>query len=241
MNKNTISRLVITFLFLAFSTGQIFSAPITFQQGTGTFTQTVATSGDNSPAGSVDDPSSGGWAIGDFTGEFSTSAQIAVWETATNVNATQLVFQLSHLSAASQHNIGHFRLSVTSDLRTEFADGLGNGGDVIANWTELTNPIFSGTGGETFSVSNNRILVGGNNPTNTVYTVQYNGSFSNITGVRLEVLEDPSLATNGPGRAFNGNFVLTEFTLDATTTVPEPSTFLLLNLCLLVCYRLRRA
>src|SRR3712207_7146020 len=36
-----------------------------------------------------------------------------------------------------------------------------------------------------------------------------------ITGIRLEVLADPRLPQNGPGRAKDGNFVLTEFELKA--------------------------
>ena len=36
-----------------------------------------------------------------------------------------------------------------------------------------------------------------------------------ITGIRLEVMSDPSLPAKGPGRAPNGNFVLNEFKVEA--------------------------
>ncbi len=39
-----------------------------------------------------------------------------------------------------------------------------------------------------------------------------------ITGIRLEVLADPSLPTKGPGRAENGNFVLNEFRVTVQPT-----------------------
>jgi hypothetical protein len=47
------------------------------------------------------------------------------------------------------------------------------------------------------------------------YTVTTTAPLSGITGVRLEVLSDPRLPSNGPGRAPNGNFVLTKFGISA--------------------------
>ena len=43
------------------------------------------------------------------------------------------------------------------------------------------------------------------------YTLRSNITFSRITAVRVDVLTHPSLGSNGPGLADNGNFVLTEF------------------------------
>ena len=49
-------------------------------------------------------------------------------------------------------------------------------------------------------------------------------SLSPITGIRLEVLEDPSLPFNGPGRQpTNGNFVLTELMLHAEELRRRPA------------------
>jgi hypothetical protein len=142
--------------------------------------------------------------------------QTAGWETSSDSNASQLDFNLYQLWDLS-HNLGRFRLSYTTDDRSTFADGLNSGGDVTANWTVLTGATISSTGGETFTVlGDNSILVSGNNPKNTVYSVSFSGSFSCITGIRLEALSDDSLSYGGPGRQANGNFVLTEITLEAT-------------------------
>lgn len=59
------------------------------------------------------------------------------------------------------------------------------------------------------------ILVSGNNAGNETYTVTARTKLKGITAVRLEVLPDPSLPAQGPGRAANGNFVLSYFKVDA--------------------------
>lgn len=58
------------------------------------------------------------------------------------------------------------------------------------------------------------LLATGTNQVGDVYTVQAVVAPGElVTGVRLEVLPDKSLVKNGPGRADNGNFVLTTFRL----------------------------
>lgn len=55
-----------------------------------------------------------------------------------------------------------------------------------------------------------------------VYTVIAKTKFKEpITGLKLEVLSDPSLPAKGPGRADNGNFVLQEFKLSYTPTAKK--------------------
>ncbi|MFO0964814.1 MAG: DUF1553 domain-containing protein [Gemmataceae bacterium] len=55
------------------------------------------------------------------------------------------------------------------------------------------------------------ILATGKNPSPETYTIKTHTDLQGITGIRLEVLSDPSLPAKGPGRAGNGNFVLNEF------------------------------
>jgi hypothetical protein len=59
------------------------------------------------------------------------------------------------------------------------------------------------------------LLASGKNPSPETYTITAITPFAGITGIRLEVLSDPSLPSKGPGRAPNGNFVLNEFRVTA--------------------------
>ena len=59
------------------------------------------------------------------------------------------------------------------------------------------------------------VLATGKPPESDLYTVHaLTETDKPITAIRLEVLADPSLPANGPGRADNGNFVLNEFRLN---------------------------
>ncbi len=65
--------------------------------------------------------------------------------------------------------------------------------------------------GATLTVqSDGAILASGKNPATDTYTLTFEEVPANITAVRLEVLPHDSLPTKGPGRAGNGNFVLSE-------------------------------
>ncbi|PYV07713.1 MAG: hypothetical protein DMG07_27815, partial [Acidobacteria bacterium] len=54
------------------------------------------------------------------------------------------------------------------------------------------------------------ILAGGPNPDTESYTITADAPLPRITALRLEVLPDESLNSRGPGRAENGDFVLTD-------------------------------
>ncbi len=215
--------LAMVFSFANVSPANAATTTISLQQGTATFSQEdwccglnvdEAVDGVFSGVNGPGDPYNG-WAI--YNG--SSDPQTAVWETASDVDASQLDFTLYQTWGGV---IGRFRLSYTTDDRNTFADGLNSGGDVTANWTELTGATISGTSGETFTeLADKSILVSGPVPPTSVYSVSFAGSFSGITGIRLEVLSDPSFPNDGPGREGNGNFHLVEFTLDATTA-PNP-------------------
>ncbi|HFD86339.1 MAG TPA: hypothetical protein ENJ35_01535 [Gammaproteobacteria bacterium] len=205
------------------------SALVALQNGTGTFSQADGSGGTFSPAQAVDgdlsDPN--GWAIIDSGGN--TNNQTAAWETAVDLAAGDLTFNMKFLHFNPGHLIGRFRLSVTTDSRDSFADGLDINGDVTANWSVLSSPTVTGPAGMTFStLPDNSILAGGTTAAQGEYTINYTTNISSITGIRLEVLEDPSLPFNGPGlHANNGNFLLTEMTLDAAAVVPIPGAALL--------------
>ncbi len=73
-------------------------------------------------------------------------------------------------------------------------------------------------------MEDNSILVEGSNPPQNIYTVTAKVSLKTITGFQLEVLPDKSLPQNGPGRAGNGNFVLTEFRVSKVGAVEGGAT-----------------
>jgi len=170
-----------------------------------------------------------GWSIAIHNQVGSITNQTAVFETTSDIgfaSGTQLSFKLyqTHDFDFAMHTIGKFRLSVTTDNRSQFADGLISNGDVTANWIVLNPDSFVSANGATLSkLGDFSILASGFSPNTDIYTVTATTFLTGITGIRLEVLEDPSLPFNGPGRQpENGNICLSEFEL-SITQIPEPS------------------
>jgi Protein of unknown function (DUF1553)/Protein of unknown function (DUF1549) len=79
-------------------------------------------------------------------------------------------------------------------------------------WTPLEMVAASSTGKVQLKTqSDGSILATGENPATVTYTIDAKTSLKGVTAFRLEVLPDPSVPANGPGRAGHGNFVLSEF------------------------------
>lgn len=90
-----------------------------------------------------------------------------------------------------------------------------------ALWKSLKPVSASALAGTQLTVdSTDAILAKGPNPEKNTYTLQTEASGA-ILGLRIEVLPDASLPANGPGRAPNGNFVLTE--AEARVVAPNAS------------------
>jgi hypothetical protein len=210
--------------------------PIQLQNGTATFSQLI-NGGPFSPDQAVDGNfgDGNGWAVATTQTFGGATSQTAVWETVPDLAAGNLTITMHFVHFNPEHLLGRFRFSVTTDDRTTFADGLHTGGDVDADWIVLTDAIVGGPAGMTFTnLIDGSILAGGVIASQGIYTVSYSTVVNNITGLRLEAIEDPTLpGGNGPGlHTANGNFALAEMTVDALV-VPESSTMVLFSLGLL--------
>jgi hypothetical protein len=64
--------------------------------------------------------------------------------------------------------------------------------------------------GATLTKQDDQSIVVSGNLAKDVYTVVANVDLATVTGIKLEAIADPSLPGGGPGRAPNGNFVLSE-------------------------------
>jgi hypothetical protein len=197
--------------------------PVTLQNATATFSQTLAANFSVATAIDGSKTNALGWAI-----QGAIVNQTAAFETSTDTPAfaggTQIGVVLTHdFAAPSDHSLGSFRVAVTTSDRSSFADGNsgattpGNVGPT-ANWTVL-EPISACATNDTItfeSLVNDAILVSEHDVTPVVYTIVFQTPLTGITGVRLEALEHPSLPSSGPGtNDGNGNFVLTELEVHA--------------------------
>jgi hypothetical protein len=85
-----------------------------------------------------------------------------------------------------------------------------------SSWAVLGPIQYSSSGRAMLRLLNdNSIVAGGKNPNADSYIVQAKTDRMGITGVRLEVLSDPSLPHQGPGRDSDGNFFLSAFEVEA--------------------------
>ena len=86
--------------------------------------------------------------------------------------------------------------------------------DQIADWITISATELRSAGGATLTTKDDgSILASGANPDIDSYTLDFSYIPAGTAALRLEVLPDDSLPGRGPGRASNGNFVLSEITL----------------------------
>lgn len=80
------------------------------------------------------------------------------------------------------------------------------------SWATLDPAVWKTDKGATLTkIEDSRLLVDFSTPANDVYTITFDSpAETQITAIRLEALNHPSLPMMGPGRA-DGNFVLSEF------------------------------
>jgi hypothetical protein len=80
-------------------------------------------------------------------------------------------------------------------------------------WQALEATELKSAVGATFTKQDDRSIVVSGNLAKDVYSITANVDLAAITGLKLEAIADPSLPGGGPGRAPNGNFVLSELKL----------------------------
>ena len=79
-------------------------------------------------------------------------------------------------------------------------------------WSAIRPRAASSSNGATLKVlDDGSVLAEGKSPDKDVYTVTAEAPIDAVTALRIEALPHDSLPAKGPGRAGNGNFVLTEF------------------------------
>ncbi len=85
--------------------------------------------------------------------------------------------------------------------------------DADARWQALGPARAESAAGTSLEVRDDHsVLARGRNPERDTYVLRFTNELSGVVGVRVEALPDGSLPQKGPGRAANGNFVLTEVT-----------------------------
>jgi len=91
-------------------------------------------------------------------------------------------------------------------------------------WIPLTPDSLQALSGTQLKTrGDGAILATGPNPATETYTLSFSKLPAAVTAFRIEVLPDDSLPQKGPGRAGNGNFVLSELTAKVQTAAGEQS------------------
>ena len=84
-------------------------------------------------------------------------------------------------------------------------------------WQPLTPlEMFSESGTTLTKSADGSVLASGTNPEKENFIISMHTNLQNMTAFKLEALPDSSFVNSGPGRADNGNFVLSEFRLQGS-------------------------
>ena len=126
--------------------------------------------------------------------------------------AAKAKFEAEHAPFADA--LGRFELEKLPGL---FAEWEKSGARPAApQWLVLNFSETKSKGGATFTnLADGSVLATGTNPKTDTFTFVAHTFAKGITAVRLEALAHASLVKSGPGRAANGNFALSDFTVTA--------------------------
>lgn len=165
---------------------------------------------------------SNGWAIYDYANPDHTSSQTAYFNLSSTLagGPTDVTFTMIQNYDYSPHTLGDFNFGYTTAA----------GADAFSAQTALTITGMSALGGATLNLVGGEIIAGGANPLTNIYTITAHVN-APVTGFFLNVFESGTNGQpdDGPGRASNGNFVLTELQASSVAEgVPEPASWALM-------------
>ena len=105
-------------------------------------------------------------------------------------------------------------LEADPDVQTRFGDWLDKLTTSAGSWkTFAASRVMAESGSRFESLEDGSVLFTGEPPATDRYTFSGATTHRKVTALRLEVLSDPSLPANGPGRAPNGNLHLSEISI----------------------------
>ena len=206
----------------ALAATQAQASSVGFSSADATFYQTCC-GGPFPPSQMIDGTTSGsnGWAVYSGSNNVSNAANALLTLTtplaAGSYNLTFTIYQnFGTTSAESFHTLGDFSLGYTTDTSPTLSSLQTLVPNQSASSTDASTTFTQQGGGDW--------LVGGTSPAIATYTLLASiSSTSAITGIFLDVFNNSTLPADGPGRQpVNGNFVVSEFALDASTT-PLPA------------------
>ncbi len=89
----------------------------------------------------------------------------------------------------------------------------------LPKWYALNPVEVTSAGGATLKLLEDQsVLASGTNPDNDTVVLNVSACPPNVTAIRVEALPDDSLPSKGPGRAGNGNFVLSELVVSVKSS-----------------------
>jgi mono/diheme cytochrome c family protein len=103
-----------------------------------------------------------------------------------------------------------------ADLPKRMAAWESRVGKYDISWTPIKDAdIFAAFGVKFDRLEDGSFIAKGDNATTNNYIVRAKTNLKKITGVRVEFLTDPNLSRGGPGRAPDGSFYFSEFSVEA--------------------------
>jgi hypothetical protein len=110
-----------------------------------------------------------------------------------------------------------------ADGYARWLDGQERAHAAEARWRRQRPARADSVEGATLKVRDDQsVLAGGKRPDKDTYALRFTNGLTGVVGLRLEALPDDSLPQKGPGRADNGNFVLTEVVARIEADGSEP-------------------